>query len=187
LCLRVGGSEKRECGYLQTNTYFQIVFFFTESWGTVVRFREKKNLVLNYGNIFVELCSFFDHIFFGQKVAKKCRKPFPYFFFPPHCCLFFCSFLFHRVISGGFFSCHQIILTFAVCFFSTGNWVWKTRAEYIFFFWLPKNQNIYLLCFFWWFLALFFQCMHANMLAKIKESEFCLFFCSFCSNKRKTN
>lgn len=163
------GSEKRECRYKQT-LIFHIVFFFTESWGTVVRFREKKNLVLNYGNILWN-CAVFSIIFFlAKKLPKKCRKPFPYFF-PPHCCLFLFFFISQSNFWGFFF---RVIKSFwlLLCVFSTGNWCWKTRAEYIFF-WLPKNQNIYLLFVFvfWWFLALFFQCIHANMPAKIlKES-----------------
>jgi len=137
------GSEKRECRYKQT-LIFHIVFFFTESWGTVVRFREKKNLVLNYGNILWN-CAVFSIIFFLAKKLPKNAENLSHIFFL-HIVACFCSFLFHRVISGGFFSCHQIILTFAVCFFRREIGVGKLEPS-TFFFGCPKIRT-YIFCLF---------------------------------------
>jgi len=176
------GSEKRECRYKQT-LIFHIVFFFTESWGTVVRFREKKNLVLNYGNILWN-CAVFSIIFFLAKKLPKNAENLSHIFFL-HIVACFCSFLFHRVISGVFFFVSSNHFDFCCVFFSTGNWCWKTRAEYIFF-WLPKNQNIYLLfvCFFGGFCTIFSMhtCKYASK--NLKRVNF-VFFAVFVQIKGK--
>ena len=123
--------------YKQT-LIFQSVFF-TESRGF-----ERKNLVLNYGNILWNCAVFYDHIFF--LVRRLQLHNLSHILFSSTLLLVFCSFLFHRVISGVFFvpSNHFDFC----CFLSTGNWFGITRAEYIFFGVAKKSENVYLFKFF---------------------------------------
>lgn len=119
--------------------------------------------------IFCGIVQFFRSYFFGQKVAKKCRKPFPYFF-PPHCCLFLFFFI-SQSNFWGFFFVSSNHFDFCCVFFRREIGVGKLEPS-TFFLVAQKSEHISFVClFFWWFLALFFQCIHANMPAKIlKES-----------------
>jgi len=133
-----GVFRKKECVWIQTNTYFQSVFFFTESRGF-----ERKNLVLNYGNILWNCAVFYDHIFLVRRLQLHNLS---HILFSSTLLLVFCSFLFHRVISGVFFvpSNHFDFC----CFFIDGKLVWNHSSRVHFFLVAKKSENIYLFKFF---------------------------------------
>lgn len=132
-----GFQKKRVC--VNTNKHlFSKCFFFTESRGF-----ERKNLVLNYGNILWNCAVFYDHIFLVRRLQLHNLS---HILFSSTLLLVFCSFLFHRVISGVFFvpSNHFDFC----CFFIDGKLVWNHSSRVHFFLVAKKSENIYLFKFF---------------------------------------
>lgn len=174
-----GVFRKKECVWIQTNTYFSKCFFFTESRGF-----ERKNLVLNYGNILWNCAVFYDHIFFLVRRLQLHNLSHILFSSTLVAC-----FLFFFISQSNFWGFFRAIKSFwLLLFFIDGKLVWNHSSRVHFFLGLPKSQRTYIfLSFLVVFSTIFNSCMH--MLAKILKSQnfvfYFIFFAVFVQIKGK--